>query len=67
MSLVSKIFGTYSQRQIKKIKALADRIDALGETYAAMSNAELRGVTLWGGVIGLLVGISQSLILWFLK
>ncbi len=30
-------------------------------------NAELRGVTLWGGVIGLLVGISQSLILWFLK
>ena len=45
MSLVSKIFGTYSQRQIKKLKALADRIDALGDTYKAMSNEELRGVT----------------------
>ncbi len=45
MSLASKIFGTYSQRQIKKIKALADRVDELGETYKAMSNAELRGVT----------------------
>ena len=45
MSLVSKIFGTYSQRQIKKLKSLADRIDALGETYKAMSNAQLRGVT----------------------
>jgi len=30
-------------------------------------NAELRGVTLWGGVIGLLVGISQSIVLWVLK
>ena len=30
-------------------------------------NAELRGVTLWGGVIGLLVGVSQSFILWMLK
>ena len=30
-------------------------------------NAELRGVTLWGGVIGLLVGVSQSFGLWLLK
>ena len=30
-------------------------------------NAELRGVTLWGGVIGLIVGISQSFVLWLLK
>ena len=30
-------------------------------------NAELRGVTLWGGVIGLTVGISQSIVLWLLK
>ena len=30
-------------------------------------NAELRGVTLWGGVIGLIVGMSQSLVLWLLK
>ena len=30
-------------------------------------NAELRGVTLWGGVIGLIVGMSQSLVLWLIK
>lgn len=30
-------------------------------------NSELRGVTLWGGVIGLIVGISQSIVLWLIK
>ncbi len=30
-------------------------------------NSELRGVTLWGGVIGLIVGISQSFVLWLIK
>ena len=30
-------------------------------------NTELRGVTLWGGVIGLIVGMSQSLVLWLIK
>ncbi len=45
MSLFTKMFGTYSQRQIKKLNALADRIDELGECYRAMSNAELQAVT----------------------
>ena len=45
MSLFTKIFGTYSQRQVRKLRSLADRIDALGETYRAMSNAELQAVT----------------------
>ena len=45
MSLADKIFGTYSARQIKKIKPIADRIDALSEKYAAMSDEELRGMT----------------------
>ena len=30
-------------------------------------NSELRGVTLWGGVIGLIVGICQSVVLWLIK
>ena len=30
-------------------------------------NSELRGVTLWGGIIGLIVGISQSVVLWLIK
>ncbi len=45
MGLFSKIFGTYSEREIKKIKATADKIEALSEKYAAMTDGELRSVT----------------------
>ena len=45
MGLFTKIFGTYSSRQIKKIKRLADRIEALAPTYEQMSNEELAAVT----------------------
>ncbi len=45
MSLIDKIIGTYSERQIKKLKKTADAVDALSEKYAAMSDEELRGVT----------------------
>ena len=45
MSLITKIIGTYSQRQLKKLKVIADRVDALADTYRAMSNEELRAVT----------------------
>ncbi len=45
MSLADKLFGTYSERQIKKIKPLVDQIEALADTYSAMSDSELRGVT----------------------
>ena len=36
MSLFTKMFGTYSQRQLKKLEAVADYIDSLGEKYAAI-------------------------------
>ncbi len=45
MGLAAKIFGTYSQRQLKKIKGLVDAVEALADKYAAMSNAELKGTT----------------------
>jgi len=45
MGLFTKIFGTYSSRQIKRIKPLADSVEALSERYAAMSDDELRGET----------------------
>ena len=45
MSLVTKIFGTYSQRQLKKLKVIADQVDALADTYRAMSNTELQAMT----------------------
>ncbi len=45
MGLFAKIFGTYSSRQIKKIKKIANRIEALAPTYEQMSNEELAAVT----------------------
>ena len=45
MGLFRKLFGTYSDRQIKKLKKVADAIEALAPKYAEMSNEELSGVT----------------------
>ncbi len=45
MSLITKIFGTYSQRQLKRVNVIADQVDALEEKYAAMSDAELQAMT----------------------
>ena len=45
MGLVSKIFGTRSQREIKKIQPLVDKILSLEEEYKALSTTELQGKT----------------------
>ena len=45
MGLTSKIFGTYSERQIKKINKIVNVIESLAPKYKAMSNDELRDVT----------------------
>ena len=45
MGFISKVFGTYSDRQIKKLRPIADKIEALGDEYKAMSDSELRSQT----------------------
>ena len=45
MSLITKIFGTYSERQLKQIRKIADYIESLAPQYAAMTDEELRGTT----------------------
>ena len=45
MGLLAKIFGTPNEREIKKINPLVDKIEALSDSYAALSDAELRGKT----------------------
>ena len=45
MSFLSSLFPSYSQRQIKKISVIADKIDALADRYSAMSDAELKSQT----------------------
>jgi len=45
MSLFSKMFGTYSERQVKKILPLVDKIEALADKYSAMDDATLSAQT----------------------
>ena len=45
MGLFSKVFGTYSQRELKSIYPLADKIEALADEYKALSDAELQAKT----------------------
>ena len=45
MGLFAKLFGTYSERQIKRITVLANRIDGLADAYRAMSDSELKNQT----------------------
>ncbi len=45
MGLIKAIFGDYSQREIKAIRPLADKVLALEETYRAMSDTELKQQT----------------------
>ncbi|MBE6541624.1 MAG: preprotein translocase subunit SecA [Ruminococcaceae bacterium] len=45
MSIITKIFGTYSERQVKKIIPTVKHINSLAEKYGAMSDAEMRQQT----------------------
>ncbi len=45
MKLIDKIFGTYSDRQVKKLLPLVDSIEALAPKYKEMSDDELRSMT----------------------
>lgn len=45
MGLFAKVFGTYSDHQIKKLKVTADMVDALAPKYEAMGEDELRAQT----------------------
>ena len=45
MGLITKLFGTRSQRELKKIQPTVDKILALEESYAKLSEEELKGKT----------------------
>ena len=45
MGLITKLFGTRSQRELKKIQPLVDKILSLEEPYSKISEEELRGKT----------------------
>ena len=45
MGLLTKLFGTHSERELKKIYPIADKIEALAKEYEALSDAELSAKT----------------------
>ena len=45
MSLFTKLFGTSSQRELKSIYPIADKVDALEEEYKALTDAQLQAKT----------------------
>ena len=45
MSFLTKLFGTYSDRELKQIYPIVDKIEALEPEYQALSDAELAAKT----------------------
>ena len=45
MGLITKLFGTYSERELKQIYPVVDKIEALEPAYQAMSDAQLAAKT----------------------
>ena len=45
MGLMKKLFGSHSDRELKKIYPIADKVMALDETYGKLTDEELKGKT----------------------
>ena len=42
MGMIEKVFGTHSERELKRIEPIVDKIEALRDTMAAQDSEELR-------------------------
>ena len=45
MGLLTKLFGTHSERELKRIYPIVDKVEALRDTMMALSDEELRAKT----------------------
>lgn len=45
MSIITKVFGTHSDHEIKRIIPIVDKIDSLSDKYSVMPEKELRNMT----------------------
>ena len=57
-STMNKIFGTHSQREVKAITPLVEKIEAMGETYKNMSDETLKAQT---GILKERLGNGETL------
>ncbi len=46
MSILTKIFGSYSEKELKRIKPIADKIDSYEAEYKQLSDSELSNKTI---------------------
>ena len=44
-NFLKALFGNYSKRELKRVQPIADKVLALEEKYAAMSESELKNMT----------------------
>ena len=45
MSIITKLFGTHSERELKRIYPLVDKVESLRDSMMALSDDELKGQT----------------------
>ena len=45
MSIIDKVFGTHSERELKRIKPIVDKIESYKDAMGALTDEELRGQT----------------------
>ena len=45
MGLITKLFGTHSERELKRIYPIVDQVEALRDSMMALSDEELRAKT----------------------
>ena len=45
MGLITKLFGTYSERELKSIYPIVDKIEAMADEYRVLTDEELRAKT----------------------
>ena len=57
MSIITKLFGTRSDREVKKIMPLVEKIESLEDEYRKLSDEELKA----GGVSPDLIRLSCGL------
>ena len=43
MGIFDKIFGTHSERELKRIYPIVDKVEALRDSMMALSDEELKG------------------------
>ena len=60
MGLIQKIFGTYSQRELKSIYPIADKIEALEDEYRQLTDEQLQAAGIPAGLVRMSCGLEDS-------